>query len=45
MLILKKFDFYRVLHFDLNRTKYSVLQEFEIDLGLTAIFGLKKNQT
>ena len=34
--------YYRVWYLDLNRTKYSVLQEFDIDLDLTAVFSLKK---
>ena len=36
--------FSQVSYFDLNRTKYSVLQEFDIDLDLTAVFSLKKSQ-
>ena len=37
--------FYRILNFDSNRTKYSVLQEIDIDLDLTAVFSLKKSPT
>ena len=37
------FLFYSYLYFDLNRTKYSVLQEFDVNLDLTEIFSLKKN--
>ena len=33
---------YRVSHFDLKRIKYSVVQEFDIDLDLTTVFSLKK---
>ena len=29
---------------NLDRTKYSVLQEFDIDLDLTAVFSFKKVQ-
>ena len=43
MLILKYFCFYRGSYFDLNWTKYFMLQEFDVNLDLTEIFGLKKN--
>ena len=36
---------YSYLYFDLNRTKYSVLQEINIDLDLIAVFSLKQSQT
>ena len=39
------FYFYKVSYLHLNRTKYFVLQEFDIDLNLTAAFDLKKSQT
>ena len=35
---------YIISYLDLNRTKYSVLQEFDADLDLTAVFSLKKVQ-
>ena len=44
LLILKK-SFYRVSYFDLNWTKYSMLQEFDIDFDLTAVFSLNKSPT
>ena len=37
--------FYRVLYFDLNRTKYFVLREFKIDLDMTLVFSLKQSPT
>ena len=37
------FLFYRVSYFNLNRTKYSMLQEYNANLDLTEIFGLKKS--
>ena len=43
MLILKYFCFDRGSYFDLNRTKYFMLQEFDVNLDLTEIFGLKKS--
>ena len=36
------FLFYKVSYFNLNRTKYSMLQEFDVNLDLTAVFYLKK---
>ena len=39
-----KMLFYRVSYFYLNRTKYFVEQEIDIDLDLTAVFSLKKVQ-
>ena len=33
--------FNRVSYFNLNRTKYSMLQEYDVDLDLTALFSLK----
>ena len=41
----QKLLFYRVSYFYSNRTKYSVLQEFDIDLDLTEIISLKKIPT
>ena len=35
---------YRVSYFDLNLTKYFMLQEFDVDLDLAAVFSLKKVQ-
>ena len=35
--------FYRVSYFNLNRTKYSMLQEFDVNLDLTEIISLKKS--
>ena len=32
----------RVSSFDLNRTEYSMLQEFDIDLDLRAVFCFKE---
>ena len=43
VLILKKI--YRVSNLDLNRTKYSMLQEFDVNLDLTAVISLKKSPT
>ena len=40
---MQKNVFYWVSYLDLNRTIYSVLQEFDIDLDLTAVFCLKKS--
>ena len=37
------FLLYRVSYFNLNRTKYSMLQEFDVNLDLTEIFSLMKN--
>ena len=37
--------FYRDSYFDLNRTKYSIYREFDVDLDLTAVFNLKKSPT
>ena len=34
--------FYIVSYFNMNRTKYSVLLELDIDLDLTEVFSLKK---
>ena len=39
------FLFYRVSYFNLNRTKYSVLQELDVDLDLIEIFSLKISST
>ena len=36
---------YRVLYFDLNRTKYFMLQEFDVDLDLIEVFSLKTSPT
>ena len=41
ILILKYFCFKE--YFNLNRTKYSMLQEFYVNLNLTEIFSLKKS--
>ena len=41
--MLKYFCFYRVSYLNLNRTKYSILQGFDVNLDLTEIFGLKKS--
>ena len=35
--------FFRVSYFNLNRTKYSMLQEFDANLDQTEIFSLKKS--
>ena len=40
----KTIYFYKFWYHNFNRTKYSVLQEFDIDLDLTAVFRLKKIQ-
>ena len=37
--------FFRDSYLNLNRTKYFVLREFEIDLDLTEVFSLKKSST
>ena len=37
------FLFYRASYFNLNRTKYFMLQEFDVNLDLTGIFSLKKS--
>ena len=42
MLSHTKTNFYRVLYFDINRTKYFMLQEFDINFDLTAVFILRK---
>ena len=41
MLYLYSKSFFRVSYFDLNRAKYSKLQELDVDLDLTAVFSLK----
>ena len=37
------FLFNRVSYFNLNRNKYSMLQEFDVNLDLTEIFSLKES--
>ena len=36
---------YRVSYFNLNRTKYSMLQELDVNFDLTEMFRLKKSPT
>ena len=42
MLILKYF-YDRFPYFNLNRTKYCMSQEFDVNLDLTEIFSFKKS--
>ena len=34
---------YRYPYFNLNRTKYCMSQEFDVNLDLTAVFSFKKS--
>ena len=45
VLMFKSFCLFKVSYFDLNRTKYSMLQELDVNLELTAVFSLKKSST
>ena len=43
VLILKYFCFHSVSNFNLNRTKYFMFEEIDVNLDLTEIFSLKKS--